>query len=109
MSGRTCPECHATRINVIESHLTFNNQAKRIRRRCIACKHSWTTYEVTQETLDKYKVLQQKIDFLRMHLFSEGNVFDCHNCTQWENDHCSLDIPEAGGSFASECSYYYKA
>ena len=77
--------------------------------RCIACKHSWTTYEVTQETLDKYKVLQQKLDFLRTHLFSEGNVFDCHNCTQWENDHCSLDIPEAGGSFASECSYYYKA
>jgi hypothetical protein len=54
-------------------------------------------------------VLQQKLDFLRTHLFSEGNVFDCHNCTQWENDHCSLDIPEAGGSFASECSYYYKA
>jgi hypothetical protein len=22
---------------------------------------------------------------------------------------CSLDIPEAGGSFASECSYYFKA
>lgn len=66
-------------------------------------------YEVTAETLDKYKVLKEKFDRLKQMMFSDDTVFACHNCHQWVNDACSLDIPEAGGSFASECSYYYKA
>jgi len=104
-----CPSCNSSQIQVTESHVTFSNQARRIRRRCQKCGHNWTMYEITAETLDKYKVLKEKFDRLRTLMFSEGNVFDCHNCTQWTNDCCSLDIPEAGGSFASECSYYYKA
>ena len=109
MSERNCPKCHTRNVTVVESHSTFRGQAKRIRRRCSSCRHAWTIYEIDQETVDKYKALQQKFDYLRNYLFAEGNVLDCHGCHQWVDGECSLDIPEAGGSFASECSYYFKA
>lgn len=66
-------------------------------------------YEITAETLDKYKVLKEKFDRLRQMMLGDDTVFACHNCHQWANDSCLLDIPEAGGSFASDCAYYYKA
>jgi transcriptional regulator NrdR family protein len=104
-----CPSCKSSHTKVSEAHLTFNNEAKRIRRTCLTCNHRWTVYEVSPETIDKYKVLKEKFDRLRKMMFADDTVFSCHNCMQWTNDCCSLDIPEAGGSFASECPYYYKA
>jgi len=29
----------------------------------------------------------------------------CRNCKHWWRGSCGLDIPEAGGAFASDCSY----
>lgn len=31
---------------------------------------------------------------------------DCRNCAHWWQGHCDLDVPEAGGDFASDCSYF---
>lgn len=33
-------------------------------------------------------------------------VLNCRNCAHWWQRRCGLDIPEAGGAFASECSCY---
>ena len=104
-----CPRCNASKARVIEAHNTFQDQAKRIRRRCAHCDHAWTMYEITPETLDKYREMQDKFDRLHSLLFNEVPTLTCHQCHQWDKDHCSLDLPEAGGTFASECSYYYAA
>jgi hypothetical protein len=66
-------------------------------------------YEITPEILDKYKEMQDKFDRLHSLLFNEAPTLTCHQCHQWDRDHCSLHLPEAGGTFASECSYYYAA
>lgn len=31
---------------------------------------------------------------------------DCRNCAHWWQGRCDLDVPEAGGDFAADCSYF---
>lgn len=31
---------------------------------------------------------------------------NCRDCSHWWQGRCSLDVPEAGGTFAVECSFY---
>jgi hypothetical protein len=32
----------------------------------------------------------------------------CRDCTHWWQGRCGLGVPEAGGAFADECSFYQK-
>ena len=36
----------------------------------------------------------------------QAPAIDCRNCAHWWQGHCDLDVPEAGGAFATECSYF---
>lgn len=44
-----CPRCHNHRGQVTDSREDDANSTIRRRRRCPACGHRWTTYEVTAE------------------------------------------------------------
>jgi hypothetical protein len=108
-NGRRCPKCNYTKLSVIESSPTFNNTARRIRRRCLNCNHSWTIYEVTAEILDHYRNLEKKLDNLKTFMLSlDVPTKSCNDCHQFTNGKCLLSLPEAGGSFAEECSYFFK-
>lgn len=37
---------------------------------------------------------------------AESKRLNCQNCTHWWQKKCGLDVPEAGGTFAEECSFY---
>ena len=36
----------------------------------------------------------------------ESKRTSCQKCTHWWQKRCSLDVPEAGGFFAEDCSFY---
>ena len=36
----------------------------------------------------------------------ESKLLNCRTCTHWWQKRCSLDVPEAGGTFAEDCSFY---
>lgn len=109
MSGRRCPKCNHTKIHVVESSPSHQKETRRIRRRCINCDHSWTIYEIERETLDYYREIKQKYDYIKSFMLRDETSTTCNDCHQFVDGKCSLDIPEAGGTFATECSYFYKA
>jgi len=36
----------------------------------------------------------------------ESKKLNCRDCAHWWQKRCSLDVPEAGATFADECSFY---
>ncbi len=36
----------------------------------------------------------------------KASKVNCRDCVHWWQKKCSLDVPEAGGYFADECSYF---
>lgn len=42
----------------------------------------------------------------RTPVIEETPEIDCRNCAHWWQGHCDLGVPEAGGEFAGECSYF---
>lgn len=109
MSGRRCPQCSSTKIHVVESSPSHNNETRRLRRRCLHCDHAWTIYEIDRETLEHYRDIMQKYEHIKDFVTRDKDKIVCVNCRQWEKDSCLLSIPEAGGLFADECPYYYRA
>lgn len=100
-----CSACGAREVRVIETRA--NNQAIRRRKQCLACKHRETTYEISQA---QYQQLQT-LDKLRAVLLGTDTPpptpkLSCFNCTHWSRGKCAMDFPEAGGSFANDCSCY---
>lgn len=37
---------------------------------------------------------------------AESKRTTCRTCTHWWQGRCGLDVPEAGGTFAEDCSFY---
>jgi len=100
-----CSTCGAREVRVIETRA--NNQAIRRRKQCLACKHRETTYEISQA---QYNQLQT-LDKLRAVLLGTDTPpptpkLSCFNCTHWSRGKCAMGFPEAGGSFATDCSCY---
>jgi len=100
-----CSACGAREVRVMETRA--NNKAIRRRKECLACKYRETTYEISQE---QYNQLQT-LDKLRAVLLGTNTPppapqLSCFNCTHWSRGACAMDFPEAGSSFANECSCY---
>jgi hypothetical protein len=100
-----CSSCGACEVRVMETR--SNNKAIRRRKECLACKYRETTYEISQE---QYNQLQT-LDKVRAVLLGTDTPpskpqLSCFNCTHWSRGACGMDFPEAGGSFADECSCY---
>ena len=86
-----CSACGAREVRVIETRA--NNQAIRRRKQCLACKHRETTYEI-------------RAVLLGTDTPPPTPKLSCFNCTHWSRGKCAMDFPEAGGSFANDCSCY---
>ena len=100
-----CSNCGACEVRVMETR--SNNRAIRRRKECLACKHRETTYEISQAKYFQLKTL----DKLRAVLLGTDTPpskpqLSCSSCTHWSHGACDMGFPEAGGSFADECSCY---
>jgi hypothetical protein len=108
-----CPSCQHDSFKVIESRIAFETVRRR-RKSCSACGHRETTYEVSQaffveaqsnaELLLRLKRALTGKDFPSSVL--ESSETSCLDCTYFEHNRCSFEFPEAGGSFARECTMF---
>lgn len=104
---RTCPNCGQPSLKVKECRKVNNLAAYRYRRVCSECGHKQTTYEVTSELIEEYKLLQRLNTAISQVLKPEGRE-SCTSCTYWSHGSCSMQFPEAGGPFARDCSLFTK-
>lgn len=111
-----CPACEETSVKVIESRETKGDSIRRRRRECRECGYRDTTYEVTESF---FKLAKENKDIVsRIRKFVSGsdeqapeenvNTSDttCEQCSHMSSYGCAFDFPEAGGSFAEECSLF---
>lgn len=110
-----CPKCgnrgfRATEIRKRQPLERRRTPAMRIRRKCATCGHAETFYEIDAAQMKHFESLQKfeegvlkyiKLDSL------EGDA--CYQCMHWDDRGCSMHLPEAGGTFASECSLFQKS
>jgi len=105
---RSCPKCGQRKFYVTESRRRKQDPARRFRRRCFNCNFSETTYEITAKQMKEYDLLLRLNTAISQVLnppISESRK-SCTSCSYWLHGSCSMQFPEAGGSFASECSLY---
>ena len=72
-----------------------------------------STYEIPSEHFDQLKEAQEVLYNLKKLLkpkgveTTSGRTLTCELCIHMNNyGKCTMDFPEAGGQFASECSLY---
>jgi hypothetical protein len=105
---RPCPSCGRRTFYVIESRRRKEDAIRRFRRRCSSCEFGETTYEITGKQMKEYDMLLRLNTAIQQVLnppTSESRK-SCTLCSYWSNGSCSMQFPEAGGLFASECSLY---
>lgn len=109
----TCPVCKEQTAITLESRLNKDSSRRR-RRVCTECNHRYTTYEVDEAfyktALANQRVVDKVIKCLnlngRLPSNSEFDINDCDDCVHMRSSGCSFDFPDAGGTFASECSMF---
>ena len=105
---RPCPSCGKRTFYVIESRRRKEDSIRRFRRKCASCQLGETTYEITAKQMKEYQLLLRLNTAISQVLnpsTSESRK-SCTSCSYWLDGSCSMQFPEAGGSFASECSLY---
>lgn len=106
-----CSACGSIKLKPIESHKSFTTLADDIQRRRYRCQcgHSESIYVVTKALLEDYKDLKMRARLAAEMLTGLTQTLkQCSSCSFWDHDSlkCSLGFPEAGGTFAEECSSY---
>jgi hypothetical protein len=112
----TCPECKETTLKTIESRLVDSDRVRRRRRACSHCGHRDTTYEVDEKFYREAREYGRVLGKIQMCLTNKklGDLEEsvkkpertCEQCFHMSHYGCSFDFPEAGGSFAEECSMF---
>jgi hypothetical protein len=108
-----CESCSYTWSTLDEPHVNYRNEANRRRRKltdaqAMELAASRLTLEVLSE---RYGVTRRKIWDIKNHsaykdVFTQAqDASTCINCAYWDSG-CAFDFPEAGGSFAEECSMF---
>ena len=96
-----CSFCGAKEMRTLETRPLKN--AMRRRKHCLHCGNRETTYEISQV---RYKQLQA-IDKISVTATAKVELH-CFTCINWAHNKCSMGFPEAGGTFANDCSCYQK-
>ena len=107
-SLRHCPKCNQKKFYVTESRRRSQDPTLRFRRRCSNCNYAETKYEITATQMKEYDLLLRLNTAISQVLnppISESRK-SCTSCSYWIDGSCSMQFPESGGSFASECSLY---
>lgn len=103
-----CANCGKTAVRVLETKK--NREGIRRRRECSACNHRDTTYEVSQELYRELKeahaVNKKILSLLKLDAFKKVDEKTCDNCAHYKNSLCYFEFPDAGGTFAEECSLF---
>ena len=101
-----CSFCGAREVRVLETRP--NSNAMRRRKHCMSCGKRETTYEISQLRYDQL----QAVDKIRAILLG-GNPasakepqLSCVTCNHWQRSKCGMGFPEAGNTFANDCSCY---
>jgi len=104
-----CPKCKTKTCETIESRKESLGQRRR--KECTTCGHRQTTYEVSEEFFREARELKSNFAKIRSLLeVSSTSIISntCDHCVHMVDAECSFDFPDAGGSFASECSLFSK-
>lgn len=107
-SLRNCPKCGQKKFYVTESRKRTTDPALRFRRRCSICNYTETSYEITAKQMKEYDLLLRLNTAISQVLNPPNSESrkSCTSCSYWIDGSCSMQFPEAGGSFARECSLY---
>ena len=100
-----CSACKKDGLLIIESRKS--GTATRRRKECVYCGHRETTYELSQNEYFEFKkahVLANKLRVLIQTSDTPNKL--CSQCVHMDKKGCAFDFPEAGGSFAAECSMF---
>jgi len=109
-----CPQCgnrtfRATEIRNREPQVRQRVPATRIRRKCLTCKHAATSYEIDASQMKHFEKLQKfeeaVLKYMKLDTL-EGDA--CYDCIHWDSKGCTMQLPEAGGTFAQDCSLFQK-
>lgn len=110
-TGKECPNCLAQQLFVREARTV--GTYKRRRRVCRKCGHRETTYEISAEDFELIRHIYRQRDEKRKRRLEKlaaqrkANVKVCHDCKHWGASFtCDFEFPDAGGTFAEECSLY---
>jgi len=106
-----CSVCGAIALKCIESHKSFTGLSGDIQRQRFLCPcgNKETVYVVTKALLEDYKDLKMRARLAAEMLTGLTQTLrECSSCSFWDHDklECNLGFPEAGGTFAEECSSY---
>jgi len=111
ITARSCPKCGQRKFYVTESRRRRQDPTLRSRRRCSSCNYAETSYEITAKQMREYQLILRLNTAISQVLnppISESRK-SCTSCSYWIDGSCSMQFPESGGSFASECSLYEPA
>jgi hypothetical protein len=106
-----CSVCGTFALQIIESRKKANYVRRR--KECTSCGSRVTTYELSAEHYKELEECKARLEnVLRVldtylgKLTTDPKV-TCRNCIYMKPDgECDLGFPEAGGTFAAECSSY---
>jgi len=109
----TCPVCKEQTAITLESRVN-KDFSRRRRRVCTECNHRYTTYEVDEAfyktAIANQRVVDKVIKCLNLSGSlpnnSEFDIHDCADCVHMRSSGCGFDFPDAGGTFANECSMF---
>ena len=106
----TCYACGAFAVRVVDTRK--ENRYSRRRKKCTACGKRFTLYELSEEYFNELRDAKTRLDVIYKALSSGEETYEqksnvsCDLCIHMTSRGCQLDFPEAGGSFAAECSSY---
>jgi transcriptional regulator NrdR family protein len=108
-----CPKCKQQTAITIESRIS-KGDIRRRRKECTECSNRFTVYEVSEEfyktALEHKSVIDKLIKSLNLNLVSdskyESSSDTCDECVHMLSSGCSFEFPDAGGTFARECSMF---
>lgn len=110
-----CPKCRQQTCITIESRINKDNSRRR-RKECSECGHRYTTYEVSEHFYKSSNLNQRRVDTITKCLNLNSSTQSthalsdsfCDNCVYMCSYGCSFDFPDAGGTFATECSMFQR-
>ena len=110
-----CSNCGELTCVTIESRVQ-KDKTRRRRKECTHCKERFTYYEVSEEfyklALRNKRLVETIIKCLDLGSCTQSShavsVDVCDNCVYMRSGDCDFGFPDAGGTFASECSVFQR-
>lgn len=114
----TCPKCHNKTERILESRPSGTSRRRRYA--CDHCQTRRTSWELCDEEYQQLVSDQKKLHTIAQTIYKSNGVTPkqietltktCDQCHYYRphnmrGDNCDFGFPEAGGTFAAECSSF---